>query len=40
MSDNPIPIGFKLFTLGDSGYIYNWECIRPSLAEGALIGKK
>jgi hypothetical protein len=30
----PIPIGFKIFTLGDSGYTYNWECTRPGLAEG------
>jgi hypothetical protein len=29
-----------LFALGDSGYIYNWEYIRPGLAEGALIEKK
>jgi hypothetical protein len=40
ISGKPIPTGFKLFALGDSGYIYNWECIRPSLAEGALIEKK
>jgi hypothetical protein len=40
ISGKLIPIGFKLFVLGDSGYIYNWECIRPGLAEGALIGKK
>jgi hypothetical protein len=32
----PIPIGFKIFALGDSGYTYNWECTRPSLAEGLL----
>jgi hypothetical protein len=36
----PIPIGLKLFALGDSGYIYNWECTKPSLAEGVLTGKK
>jgi Transposase IS4 len=36
----PIPIGFKLFALGDSGYIYNWECTRPGLAEGVLTEKK
>jgi Transposase IS4 len=36
----PIPTGFKLFALGDSGYTYNWECTRPGLAEGALIGKQ
>jgi hypothetical protein len=29
-----IPTGFKIFALGDSGYTYNWECIRPGLAEG------
>jgi Transposase IS4 len=36
----PISIGFKIFALGDSGYIYNWECTRPGLNEGALAGKK
>jgi hypothetical protein len=36
----PIPTGFKIFTLGDSGYTYNWECIRPGLAEGLLEEKK
>jgi Transposase IS4 len=36
----PIPIGFKLFALGDSDYTYNWECTRPGLAEGALTEKK
>jgi Transposase IS4 len=36
----PIPTGFKLFALGDSGYIYNWECTRPGLTEGALTEKK
>ncbi len=32
--------GFKLFALGDSGYIYNWECIRPGIAEGILREKE
>ena len=36
----PIPTGFKLFALGDSGYIYNWECTRPGLAEGLVTAKK
>ncbi len=36
----PIPTGFKLFALGDSGYIYNWECIKPGIAEGILREKK
>jgi Transposase IS4 len=36
----PIPTGFKLFALGDSGYTYNWEYTRSGLAEGALTGKK
>jgi hypothetical protein len=40
ISSKPISIGFKLFALGDSGYTYNWECIRPGLAEGVLIKKK
>jgi Transposase IS4 len=36
----PIPIGFKIFALGDFGYTYNWECTRPGLAEGVLTQKK
>jgi hypothetical protein len=36
----PISTGFKIFALGDSGYTYNWESIRPSLIEGVLIEKK
>jgi Transposase IS4 len=36
----PIPTGFKIFALKDSGYIYNWECTRPGLAEGVLTEKK
>jgi hypothetical protein len=36
----PISIGFKIFALGDSGYTYNWECVRPGLAEGVLTEKK
>jgi Transposase IS4 len=36
----PIPTGFKIFALGDSGYTYNWECTRPGLAEGVLSEKK
>ena len=36
----PIPTGFKLFALGDSGYIYDWECTRSGLAEGLLKEKK
>jgi hypothetical protein len=36
----PIPTGFKIFALGDSGYTYNWECIRPGLTEGVLTEKK
>ena len=38
--DKPIPTGFKIFVLGDSGYIYNWECTRPGLAEGLKDAKK
>jgi len=26
--------------LGDSGYIYNWECTRPDIIEGILREKK
>ncbi len=36
----PIPTGFKLFALGDSDYIYNWECTKPGIAEGILREKK
>jgi hypothetical protein len=36
----PISIGFKIFALEDSRYTYNWECIRPGLAEGVLTEKK
>ncbi len=32
----PIPTGFKLFALDDSGYIYNWECTKPGIVEGIL----
>ena len=28
-----ISTGFKIFALGNSGYILNWECTRPGLAE-------
>jgi Transposase IS4 len=38
--DKPIPTGFKIFALEDSGYTYNWECTRPGLAEGVLSEKK
>ena len=40
ISGKPIPTGFKLFALGDSGYIYNWECTKPGLNEGLLTAKK
>ena len=36
----PIPTGLKLFVLGDSDYIYNWECTKPGLNEGLLVVKK
>jgi len=36
----PIPTGFKLFALGDSGYTLNWECTRPGLYEGVLTEKR
>ncbi len=38
--DKPIPTGFKLFALGDSGYIYNWECTKPDIIEGILRERK
>jgi hypothetical protein len=40
ISGKPIPIEFKIFTLKDSNYTYNWEYIRPGLAEEVLTGKK
>ena len=40
ISYKPILIEFKIFALGDSGYILNWECTRPGLAEGVLTEKK
>ncbi len=36
----PILTGFKLFTLGDSDYIYNWEYTRPGIIEGILRERK
>ena len=36
----PIPTGFKIFALADSGYIFNWECTRPGLNERLLTAKK
>jgi hypothetical protein len=40
ISSKPILIGFKIFTLGDSGYTLNWEYTRPGIAEGILREKK
>ncbi len=40
ISNKFIPTGFKLFALDDSGYIYNWECTKPGIAEGILREKK
>jgi hypothetical protein len=37
---HPTTIGFKIFALGDSGYILNWEYTKPGLNKGALTGKK
>ena len=31
---------FKIFALANSGYICNWECIKPGLNEGLLTAKK
>ena len=39
-SDKPISTRFKIFTLEDSDYIYNWECIRPELTKGILAEKQ
>jgi hypothetical protein len=38
--NKPIPTGFQIFTLGDSGYIYNWECSRLEILERALRKKE
>jgi Transposase IS4 len=38
--DKPIPTGFKIFALEDSGYTYNWKSTRPGIAEGILMEKK
>ncbi len=38
--DKSILTEFKLFALGDSGYIYNWECTRSGIAEGILREKE
>jgi len=40
ISCKSIPTRFKLFALGDSGYIYNWECTRSGITEGILREKK
>ncbi len=40
ISGKSILTGFKLFALGDSGYIYNWECTRPGIVEGILREKE
>ena len=38
--DKSILTRFKIFALADSGYIFNWECIRSGLNEGLLAAKK
>ncbi len=40
ISGKPILTEFKLFALGDSGYIYNWECTKSGIIEGILREKK
>ena len=40
ISDKSIPTGFKIFSLGDSDYIYNRECTRPDLTKGLKDVKK
>jgi Transposase IS4 len=35
-----ISIGFKIFALGDSGYIFNWEYSRLGILEGVLTKKE
>ena len=39
ISDKSISTEFKIFALGDSGYIYNWKCTRPELTEEVLAEK-
>jgi hypothetical protein len=36
----PILTGFKIFALEDSGYIINWEYIKPGLNKRVLTEKK
>ncbi len=38
--DKSIPTEFKLFALDDSGYIFNWECTKPGIAEEILRERK
>ena len=38
--DKSISTRFKFFSLGDSRYIYNWECTKSGLNEGLLTVKK
>ncbi len=40
ISGKSILTRFKLFTLGDSSYIYNLECTRPGIVEGILREKE
>ncbi len=40
ISDKSISTGFNLFALGDSSYIYNWECTRSGIAEEILREKE
>ena len=40
ISGKSISTGFKIFALGDFGYIYNWECTRSELVEGFLTEKR
>ena len=40
ISGKSILIEFKLFTLDDFDYIFNWECIKPGIAEEILREKK
>ena len=38
--DKSISTGFKIFALGDSDYIYNWECTRSGLVKELKKEKK
>ena len=40
ISGKSISTEFKIFALRDSGYTYNWECMRSDIIEEILTEKK